>query len=52
MIDKNILIPIIKTLDKVILGINEDEEPKSLDARQQFIEIDTEEEFDVERSMN
>ncbi|MDR3501923.1 MAG: hypothetical protein P4L79_05005 [Legionella sp.] len=52
MIDKNILIPIIKTLDKVILGIDDVEESKPVDARQQFIEIDTEEEFDVERSMN
>jgi hypothetical protein len=52
MIDKNILIPIMKTLDKVILGINDVEEAKPVDARKQFIEIDTEEEFDVERSMN
>lgn len=50
MIDKNLLTPIIKTLDRVILGI---EEPKEADDKKlEFIEIDTEEEFDVERSIN
>ncbi|MFT4060308.1 MAG: hypothetical protein QM652_12265 [Legionella sp.] len=49
MIDKNLLAPLIKTLDKVILGI---EEPKETDKNLDFIEIDTEEEHDVERSIN
>lgn len=52
MIDKNLLAPLMKTLDKVILGIDERNEPQQTDKRQQFIELDTEEEFDVERSMN
>lgn len=50
MIDKNILAPLFKTLDKVILGI--DEAPQETEKKLEFIEIDTEEEFDVERSMN
>ncbi|MDR3442166.1 MAG: hypothetical protein P4L65_04030 [Legionella sp.] len=49
MIDKNLFAPLLKTLDKVILGI---EELPEADKRLDFIEIDTEEEFDVERSMN
>lgn len=49
MIDKNLFAPLLKTLDKVILGI---EEFPEADKRLDFIEIDTEEEFDVERSMN
>ena len=49
MIDKNLFAPLIKTLDKVLLGI---EEPQQNDKRFEFIEIDTGEEFDVERSMN
>ncbi len=50
MIDKNLLAPIIRTLDKVILGI---EEPKEENNKLiEFISIDTEEEHDVERSMN
>lgn len=49
MIDKNLFTPLLKTLDKVILGIAELPET---DNRLDFIEIDTEEEFDVERSMN
>jgi hypothetical protein len=50
MIDKNLLAPIIKTLDKVILGI---EEPQEEDDNQpEFINTDTEEEFDVKRSIN
>ena len=51
MIDKNLLAPLFKTLDKVILGI--DEEPESRKSCEgQFIEIDTEEEFDAKRSIN
>jgi hypothetical protein len=51
MIDKNnLLAPLIKTLDKVILGIDEPQETEK--KRNEFIEIDTEEEFDVERSIN
>lgn len=49
MIDKNLLSPLIKTLDKVLLGI---EEPPEADKKLEFIEIDTEEEFDVKRSIN
>lgn len=49
MSDKNILAPLFKTIDKVVFGIEETDEPETnLD----FIEIDTEEEFDVERSIN
>lgn len=49
MIDKNILAPLFKTIDKVIFGIEEQKEPE---IKPDFIEIDTEEEFDVERSIN
>lgn len=49
MIDKNILAPLFKTIDKVIFGIEEANEPK---IKPDFIETDTEEEFDVERSIN
>lgn len=49
MIDKNMFAPLFKTLDKVILGI---EEPQQVDRNLEFIEIDTEEEFDVKRSVN
>ncbi|EHL29289.1 hypothetical protein [Legionella drancourtii] len=49
MINKDQLNPLIKTLDKVILGI---EEPQETDKKLEFIEIDTEEEFDVKRSIN
>ncbi len=49
MIDKNILAPLFKTIDKVVFGIEESNEPET---KPEFIEIDTEEEFDVERSIN
>ncbi|MGM9453001.1 hypothetical protein ACTAZI_06655 [Legionella bozemanae] len=49
MIDKNILAPLFKTIDRVVFGIKEQKEPE---AKPDFIEIDTEEEFDVERSIN
>lgn len=49
MIDKNLFAPLLKTLEKVILGLDEQDEN---DKRLEFIEIDTEEEFDVERSSN
>ena len=49
MIDKNILAPLFKTIDKVVFGIQEQKEPET---KPEFIEIDSEEEFDVERSMN
>jgi hypothetical protein len=50
MIDKNILAPLFRTIDKVVFGI---EEPKETEKKKpEFIEIDTEEEFDVERSIN
>lgn len=49
MIDKNLFAPLMRTLDKVLLGI---EEPNQNEKLHEFIEIDTEEEFDVERSMN
>ncbi|VEB32758.1 Uncharacterised protein [Legionella sainthelensi] len=49
MIDKNILAPLFKTIDKVVFGIEDVEEPQT---KPDFIEIDTEEEFDVERSTN
>ncbi|PWY56618.1 hypothetical protein DGG96_05715 [Legionella qingyii] len=49
MIDKNILTPLFKTIDKVVFGIKEPNEPET---KPEFIEIDTEEEFDVERSIN
>lgn len=49
MIDKNILAPLFKTIDKVIFGI---EEAKETEMKPDYIEIDTEEEFDVERSSN
>ena len=48
MADKNIFAPLIKTINKVVFGI---EEPKEMDNKKSdFIETDTEEEFDVERS--
>ena len=49
MRDKNILAPLFKTIDKVVFGIDEPNEPET---KPEFIEIDTEEEFDVERSIN
>ena len=49
MIDKNILAPLFRTIDKVVFGIDESKETES---KPDFIEIDTEEEFDVERSIN
>ncbi len=49
MIDKDLLAPLFKTIDKVIFGIEEEKEPES---KPDFIEIETEEEFDVERSIN
>lgn len=50
MIDKDILAPLIKTIDKVVFGI---EEPEEMDNKKSdFIETDSEEEFDVERSSN
>lgn len=49
MIDKNLFTPLLKTLDKVVLGLNEYDEREK---QHEFIEIDTEEEFDVERSSN
>ena len=49
MTDKNILAPLFKTIDKVVFGIEESKEPESTP---DFIEIDTEEEFDVTRSIN
>lgn len=49
MIDKNILAPLFKTIDKVIFGIEDSDEPEK---KPDFDEPDTEEEFDVERSIN
>ncbi|MBI2785448.1 MAG: hypothetical protein HYX60_03725 [Legionella longbeachae] len=49
MSDKNILTPLFKTIDKVIFGIDESDETES---KPDFIELDNEEEFDVERSTN
>jgi hypothetical protein len=49
MSDKNILAPLFKTIDKVVFGIDESNETET---KPDFIEIDTEEEFDVERSTN
>lgn len=49
MRDKNLFVPLIKTLDKIFLGIDESDEPANCE---EFIEIDTEEEFDVRRSNN
>ncbi|STX33667.1 hypothetical protein [Legionella cincinnatiensis] len=49
MIDKNILAPLFKTIDKVVFGIEDTPEPET---KPDFIEIDNEEEFDVERSIN
>lgn len=49
MLDKDILAPLFRTIDKVLFGIDESNETK---ANTDFIEIDTEEEFDVERSIN
>lgn len=51
MIDKNLLAPLFKTLDKVILGIDDEVEPKK-NREEQYIEIDTEDEFDAKRSIN
>ncbi|MGC1183384.1 hypothetical protein [Legionella sp.] len=50
MIDKNLFAPFIKTLDKILLGIEEPQEANNKE--DEFIEIDTEEEFDVKRSIN
>ena len=50
MRDKNILAPLIRALDRVVFGIEEPEEREN--KKSDFIEIDTEEEFDVERSIN
>jgi hypothetical protein len=52
MIDKNLLTPIIKTLDRVVLGIEEPQEEKEENNYPEFINVDTEEEFDVKRSIN
>ncbi|MGL5743138.1 MAG: hypothetical protein ACRCXC_11670 [Legionella sp.] len=52
MIDKNILAPLFKTIDKVVFGIEESNEPVNKQAKPEFIEIETEEEFDVTRSIN
>jgi hypothetical protein len=49
MIDKDILAPLFRTIDKVVFGI---EEPDETEKTSDYIEIDTEEEFDVERSIN
>ena len=49
MIDKNLFTPLFKVLDKVILGLDE---PHQNHKRNEFIEIDNEEEFDVTRSIN
>lgn len=49
MIDKNLLSPLFRTIDRVFFGIKESNEQE---AKPEFIEIDTEEEFDVERSIN
>jgi len=49
MRDKNLLTPLFKTLDKVIFGIDDSEE---IESTADFIELDNEEEFDVERSIN
>ena len=49
MREKNLLAPLFKTLDKVIFGIDSEEEPEK---KPEFIELDNEEEFDVKRSIN
>ena len=50
MIDRNILAPLFKTIDRVFFGIEESNETK--EPKYEFIEIDTEEEHDVKRSIN
>jgi len=49
MKDNNMLVPLFKTLDKIIFGIEEEVEN---DKCHDFLELDTEEEFDVVRSSN
>lgn len=49
MKDNALLTPLFKTIDRVLFGINDfsDEEQQS-----DYLQLDTEEEFDVERSTN
>lgn len=49
MKDNALLTPLFKTIDKVLFGFNDltENEKKS-----DYLEFDTEEEFDVERSTN
>lgn len=49
MINKNMFTPFFRTIDKIVFGIEEPIEPEK---KPEFIELDTEEEFDVERSIN
>ena len=49
MKDNNIFYPILRTLDKVIFGIEEEIETEK---RPEFVEMDDEEEFDVDRTNN
>lgn len=51
MINDDLLTPLKRKLDKVVLGIEEEEQSYD-DRKLEFLEIDTEEEYDVERSMN
>ncbi|MBN9229654.1 MAG: hypothetical protein J0I93_02280 [Legionella sp.] len=51
MINEDLLTPLKRKLDKVVLGI-EDEDQTHDERKLEFLEIDTEEEYDVERSMN
>ncbi|CAM2752257.1 hypothetical protein [Legionella worsleiensis] len=45
----SILMPLYRTLDKILFGISEINE---IEKKDEFIESDNDEEFDVVRSMN
>ncbi|MBL7481778.1 hypothetical protein [Legionella bononiensis] len=49
MKNNSILMPLFKTIDKILFGITEINEIEKVD---EFIDSDNEEEFDVERSSN
>lgn len=49
MRNNSLLMPLFKTIDKVLFGI---EEINEIEKEPEFIKCDNEEEFDVERSVN
>jgi hypothetical protein len=49
MKEERIMSPLLKTIDKVVFGF---EELNEMEQKQEFIDCNHEEEFDVERSTN